>query len=111
MKPKIAPNWFGISFRTCRFRGGLDSGFANPGRHRPISRVLLLAAAPIWDALLVTYFSKGWKGAQKDWSDPVLSPFLALVLIVPTLLAGELCPVNLGVGRILVTRDGNDTTA
>ena len=76
-----------------------------------ISRVLLLAAAPIWDALLVTYFSKGWKGAQKDWSDPVLSPFLALVLIVPTLLAGELCAVNLGVGRILVTRDGNDTTA
>jgi tellurite resistance protein len=39
---------------------------------------------------------------QGDWRNPFLSPFLALVVIVPTFLAGALCEVNLAVGRVFV---------
>jgi tellurite resistance protein len=48
------------------------------------------------------YFSKGLARVLEDWRNPILSPFLALVLIVPTLLAGELASVDLSVGRVLV---------
>jgi tellurite resistance protein len=67
-----------------------------------VSRVLLLVATAAWSAVAITYFSKGPKGVQNDWRDPTLSPFLALVVLVPTLLAGEFCSVELGVGRVLV---------
>jgi tellurite resistance protein len=100
--PTIPPNFFGISFGLAGLAEVWTLASPTLDITDIVSRVLLLAAAAVWCALLVIYFSKGWKGAQKDWRDPVFSPFLALVLIVPTLLAGELCAVNLGVGRVLV---------
>jgi tellurite resistance protein len=67
-----------------------------------ISRVLLLIATAAWIAVAIIYFSKGPKGVQDDWRNPILSPFLALVVLVPALLAGQLCEVELGAGRVLV---------
>jgi hypothetical protein len=65
-------------------------------------RVLALAATAVWVTLVVIYCSKGVKRVHDDWRDPILSPFIALVVIVPTLLAGGLCDATLSVGRVLV---------
>jgi tellurite resistance protein len=100
--PRIPPNFFGISLGLA----GLAEVWilASPilGITNVIGRVLLLVAAAAWTAVAVTYFSKGPKGVQDDWRNPIVSPFLALVVLVPTLLAGELCQVELGAGRVLV---------
>jgi tellurite resistance protein len=53
-------------------------------------------------ALVVTYASKGLQRVRQDWRNPILSPFQALIVIVPTLLSGILCAVSLGAGRALV---------
>jgi tellurite resistance protein len=100
--PVLPPNFFGISF-------GL-SGLAEVWRlgaqvlqiSDAIGNVLAIFAACVWGALLVTYGSKGFQMVRHDWHNPILSPFQALILIVPMLLSGILCGTALGVGRVLV---------
>jgi tellurite resistance protein len=100
--PAIPPNFFGISFGLA----GLAEvwSFAAPtlGVTDVVGRCLALVASAVWVVLIVIYFSKGMRRVQEDWQNPVFSPFLALVVIVPTLLAGELCAVEVLPGRILV---------
>ncbi len=100
--PVIPPNFFGISFGLA----GLAEVWtlASPALGVPdvVGRALTLVAAAVWVVLLIIYCSKGFKQVQADWRNPIVSPFLALVLIVPTLLAGELCAVDLPAGRIVV---------
>jgi tellurite resistance protein len=100
--PVIPPNFFGISFGLA----GLAEVWTLASRTLDVSdivgRGLSLLAAAVWATLMVIYFSKGPRSVQSDWQDPIVSPFLALVFIVPSLLAGELCAVALPVGRVLV---------
>jgi tellurite resistance protein len=100
--PIIPPNFFGIAFGLAGLAEVWVLASSTLGVSDLIGRVLLLVAASAWMTLLVIYFSKGWRGVRDDWRNPIFSPFLALVVIVPTLLAGELCNAELGPGRVLV---------
>jgi tellurite resistance protein len=100
--PVIPPNFFGISFGLA----GLAEVWAIAPRQlgvtNIIGRVLAVLAGAVWATLMLLYFSKGPKRVQDDWRNPILSPFLALVVLVPTLLAAQLYAVIPLAGRILV---------
>ncbi len=100
--PLIPPTFFGISFGLAGLAEVWTLAAPTLGVTDNIGRVLALVAGTVWAILLAIYLSKGVKQVQQDWRNPFLSPFLALVVIVPTLLAGALCAVELPVGRILV---------
>ena len=100
--PVIPPNFFGISFGLSGLAEVWILAAPTVGVSDIVGRVLAGFATAVWVALLVIYFSKGPKRVQHDWRDPIVSPFLALVVIVPTLLAGVLCEVQLPIGRVLV---------
>jgi tellurite resistance protein len=100
--PAIPPNFFGISFGLAGLSEVWILAAPTLGVTNVVGRVLALVAASVWVTLVVIYFSKGPKRVQGDWRHPIFSPFLSLVLIVPTLLAGELCAVELSLGRVLV---------
>jgi tellurite resistance protein len=100
--PVIPPNFFGISFGLAGLAEVWTLASPTLGLVDIVGRVLALAATSVWVTLVVIYSSKGVQRIQEDWRNPILSPFLALVLIVPTLLAGLLCDVTLSVGRVLV---------
>jgi tellurite resistance protein len=100
--PVIPPNFFGISFGLAGLAEVWILAAPTLGVTDVVGRVLALFATCIWVTLLVIYLSKGPRRVQKDWRDPIVSPFLALVVIVPTLLAGVLCEVQLSVGRVFV---------
>jgi len=100
--PVIPPNFFGISFGLAGLAEVWTYAAPTLGITDVIGRVLTLMAGSVWVVLMVTYFSKGLRRVREDWRNPIVSPFLALVIIVPTLLAGELCAVALLPGRILV---------
>ena len=109
--PVIPPNFFGIAFGLA----GLSELWvrATPiwGFSDVVGRVMELVAAVIWLALLVLYLSKGAKRLVDDWRSQLFSPFIALAAIVPTLLAGGLCDVNLSVGRVFVIVTSSITIA
>jgi tellurite resistance protein len=98
----IPPNFFGISFGLAGLSEVWTLAAPTLGVSNVVGRVLALFATCVWVTLMVIYFSKGLKGVQADWRNPIVSPFLALVLIVPTLLAGALCDVQLTIGRVVV---------
>jgi tellurite resistance protein len=103
MLPVVPPNFFGISFGLAGLAEVWTYAAPTLGVTNIFGRVLTLIATSAWVALVVIYFSKGLRRVQEDWRNPILSPFLALVVIVPTLLAGELCAVDLFPGCFLVT--------
>jgi len=109
--PVIPPNFFGIAFGLA----GLSELWvrATPiwGFSDVVGRVMELVAAVIWLALLLLYLSKGAKRLVDDWRSQLFSPFIALAAIVPTLLAGGLCDVNLSVGRVFVIVTSSITIA
>ena len=109
--PVIPPNFFGIAFGLA----GLSElwVYATPiwGFSNVVGRVMELVAAVVWLALLLLYLSKGAKRLADDWRSQLFSPFIALAAIVPTLLAGGLCDVNLSVGRVLVIVTSSITIA
>ena len=109
--PVIPPNFFGISFGLA----GLAElwVYVTPiwGVSDVVGRVMELVAAVVWLALLLLYLSKGAKRLIEDWRSQVFSPFIALAAIVPTLLAGGLCEVNLSVGRVFVIVTSSITIA
>jgi tellurite resistance protein len=100
--PVIPPNFFGIAFGLAGLAEVWTLAAPTFGVSVIVGRVLALVATSVWLILMVIYFSKGAKHVHEDWRHPIFSPFLALVAIVPTLLAGELCAVALSVGRVLV---------
>ncbi len=100
--PVIPPNFFGISFGLAGLAEVWVLAARPMGVTDVIGRGLTILAAIVWLTLAMIYFSKGLKSVQEDWRNPIFSPFLALVVIVPTLLAGQLCAVELLPGRILV---------
>ena len=100
--PAVPPNFFGISFGLAGLAEVWILAAPTLDVTHAVGRVLALLAASVWGALLVIYFSKGARRVQEDWRNPILSPFLSLVVIVPTLLAGVLCDVDLPLGRVLV---------
>ena len=109
--PVIPPNFFGIAF-------GL-AGLAELWTHVTpiwgitdvIGRAMELFAALVWLALLLLYLSKGSKRLVDDWRNQLFSPFISLAVIVPTLLSGGLCDVNLAVGRVFVIVTSSITIA
>ena len=109
--PVIPPNFFGIAFGLA----GLSElwVFATPiwGLSDVVGRVMELVAAVIWLALLLLYLSKGAKRLVDDWRSQLFSPFIALAAIVPTLLAGGLCDMNLSAGRVFVIVTSSITIA
>ena len=109
--PVIPPNYFGIAFGLA----GLSElwVYATPiwGFSDVIARVMELVAAVIWLVLLLLYLSKGAKRLVDDWRSQLFSPFIALAAIVPTLLAGGLCDVDLPVGRVFVIVTSSITIA
>jgi tellurite resistance protein len=100
--PVITPNFFGIAFGLAGLAEVWTLAAPTLGVSVAVGRGLSLVATSVWLILMVIYFSKGAKQVHEDWRHPIFSPFLALVVIVPTLLAGELCAVALPVGRVLV---------
>jgi tellurite resistance protein len=100
--PVIPPNFFGISFGLAGLAEVWTLASPTLGVTAIVGRVLALIAALVWLTLVATYSSKGVKRVREDWRNPILSPFLALIVIVPTLLAGVLCDVTLLGGRVLV---------
>jgi hypothetical protein len=100
--PVIPPNFFGISFGLAGLAEVWVLASPTLGVTDVVGRVLGLIATSVWVTLLVIYLSKGTAGVHEDWRNPILSPFMALVVIVPTLLAGMLCGVALSGGRVLV---------
>jgi tellurite resistance protein len=102
MLPLIPPNFFGIAFGLAGLAEVWTLAAPTLGLTDIVGRALALVATAVWAILLAMYFSKGVNGVQQDWRNPILSPFLALVVIVPTLLAGALSPVDLSVARVLV---------
>jgi tellurite resistance protein len=100
--PTIPPNFFGISFGLA----GLAEVWmlASPTLGIPIvvGRAFALIAAVVWASLMVVYLSKGVHAVHQDWRNPIVSPFMALMVIVPTLLSGILCELTLPVGRVFV---------
>lgn len=100
--PEIPPNFFGISFGLAGLAEVWTLASRTLGVTDIVGRILTLLAAVVWVTLVLIYFSKGPRAVQADWRNPIVSPFLALVFIVPTLLAGELCVVALPLGRVLV---------
>jgi tellurite resistance protein len=100
--PVIPPNFFGIAFGLAGLAEVWTLAAPTLGVSVVVGRVFAVVATSAWLILMVIYFSKGVERVHEDWRDPIFSPFLALVVIVPTLLAGELCSVTPSVGRILV---------
>ena len=109
--PVIPPNFFGIAFGLA----GLAElwVFATPiwGFSDVVGRVMELVAGVVWLALVLLYLSKGANRLVDDWRNQLFSPFIALAAIVPTLLAGGLCDVNLAVGRVFVIVTSSITIA
>jgi len=100
--PMIPPNFFGISFGLAGLAEVWTLATPTLGVSDVVGRCLAVVAAWVWVTLVVIYLSKGTRRVQEDWRNPIFSPFLALVVIVPTLLAGVLCEVELPAGRVLV---------
>ena len=100
--PLIPPNFFGIAFGLAGLEEVWTLAAPALGVTDVVGRALALVATAVWAILLVVYFSKGLKRVREDWRNPIVSPFLALVVIVPTLLAGALSTIELPVGRVLV---------
>ncbi len=67
-----------------------------------VADVILAIAAAVWLAHAAAYFAQGWRTLAADWHDPVLAPFLALVVITPMLLASGLSHSAFAAGRVLV---------
>ena len=109
--PVIPPNFFGISFGIA----GLAEvwAYATPtlGITHIVWQSLALLAAAVWLALLLLYCSKGLTRLLDDWKNPIFSPFISLAAIVPTLLSGALCSVNLETGRVFVIVTSSITIA
>ena len=100
--PAIPPNFFGISFGLAGIAEVWKSAGPLLGTSDAVGRIMYLVASAVWFGLLLTYVSKGLAAMLRDWHNPLLSPFIALAAIVPTLLSGELCDVNMSLGRVFV---------
>ena len=100
--PILPPNFFGIAFGLSGLAEVWRLAAPMVGLTELIGELLAIFAACVWAALVVTYASKGLHRVRQDWRNPILSPFQALIVIVPTLLSGILCAVSLGAGRVLV---------
>jgi tellurite resistance protein len=109
--PVIPPNFFGIAFGLAGLSELWVRATSILGFSDVVARVMELVAAVIWLALLLLYLSKGAKRLVDDWHSQLFSPFIALAAIVPTLLAGGLCDVNLPVGRVFVIVTSSITIA
>jgi tellurite resistance protein len=98
------PNFFAIPFGLAGLAvvwRSMDDYHGAPGA---VSDVLFLLAALVWLALLVGMVQRarrGWTAFAALFSDPVLSPFCALPLIVGMVLATGLEPHAAGVAKVV----------
>jgi tellurite resistance protein len=67
-----------------------------------VANVILIIAAVVWLAQAVGYAAQGWRTIAADWRDPVLSPFLALIVITPMLFGAGLSHAAFAAGRVVV---------
>ena len=91
---KIPLNLFGTAFGTAGLGGTWLTAAAQGYAPTAIAMVLLVIAAVVWAVVLGVYltYAIGQRMLVKDLTDPVGSPFAALILITPMLVAGQTLP-------------------
>jgi tellurite resistance protein len=62
---------------------------------------ILILAAAAWLAQVAAYIAQGPRTIAADWRDPVLAPFMSLMVITPLLLAGGLSHSAFAAGKVL----------
>lgn len=91
---KIPLNLFGMAFGTAGLGGTWLTAAAQGYAPEAVAIVLLVIAAVLWAVVLGFYatYAIGQRALVKDLMDPIGSPFAALALITPMLVAGQTLP-------------------
>ena len=91
---KIPLNLFGMAFGTAGLGGTWLTAAAQGYAPEAVAIVLLVIAAVLWAVVLGFYatYAIGQRALVKDLVDPIGSPFAALALITPMLVAGQTLP-------------------
>jgi tellurite resistance protein len=100
--PRVPPSFFGIPFGLAGL-GDVWHAAAPSLRVSPaVADGIFIAAAAVWVILLAGYLAQGWQQILADFGDPVLGPFVSLVVITPLPLAAALAPSAYFAARLLV---------
>jgi tellurite resistance protein len=98
----IPPNTASIAFGLAGLSDVWRAAAVLLGVPITVADVVLIIAAAVWFAQVVGYLLQGPRRLTLDWRDPVLSPFLSLMVITPLLLAAGLSQAAFAAGRVLV---------
>ena len=85
---RVPPNFFAIPFGLAGLGVVWRAMAASYGAPAAMPDALLALAASVWLLLVVCLIARSPRQVAADISDSVLSPFLALVFIVPIVIAG-----------------------
>jgi tellurite resistance protein len=99
---RIPPNTSSIAFGLAGLSDVWRAAAAVIGVPVTVADVLLIVAAAVWLAQVVAYLAQGPRRLALDWRDPVLSPFISLMVITPLLLAAGLSLTAFAAARVLV---------
>jgi tellurite resistance protein len=99
---QIPPNTASVAFGLAGLSGVWRAAAALISVPIAVANVILIIAAVVWLLQAFGYLAQGPRTVVRDWQDPVLSPFLALIVITPMLLGAGLSHVALAAGRVVV---------
>jgi tellurite resistance protein len=100
--PVIPPNLFSIAFGIAGLADAWDAARSVLRMPAAVPDAIFGLAAALWLALVILYLAKGPRRIAADLRDPVLSPFVAIVVLTPLLLGTGLASVALTAGRVVV---------
>jgi tellurite resistance protein len=102
VRQRVPPNLFVIPFGLAGLGGAWQGARRVLSLPAAIPDAIFILAAVVWLVLLVGYLRQGVRQILAHARDPVLSPFVATVVIPPMMLAGALATVAFTAGRVLV---------
>lgn len=99
---RVSPNFFAMSFGLAGLAEVWRAAEAPLGTSSLIPDAINVLAAVVWILLGVGYLRQGRRRLLADLRDPVMAPFVSVLVITGMLLASALSAFAFGVGRILV---------
>jgi tellurite resistance protein len=101
-RTRIPPNLLAIPFGLSGLGDAWDAARPLLSVSAAVPQAIYILAALVWLALVLAYAAQGRRQMLLDLHDPVQSPFVALAVITPMILAAALASVAYPAGRVLV---------
>jgi tellurite resistance protein len=100
---RVAPNLFGMPFGVAGLGDVWAAARPLLSNSQAVPNTLFIISAVLWLVVLVAYASQGPRRIVADCTDKVVSPFVSLAFITPTLLSAQLVFYEELAAKVLVS--------